>query len=326
LVLLTCAIGCSKAAYDIPIYSNNDNYYGVNLFVNASFGTPAQQAQLRLDLDEQGLSPQLTNKRTCDDGNFDPDESSTFVWISSDSYGVYGNDTIDLGSGLVSPNNKLYIRHKYCYEDDSYISLSRNQRYDDSYPSFIRDYLLGQKDAIAVLSFDQIGFNESLPISGTLTLAGKPANLCADDWVYVPVSNKYDYDDYWAAQIDQITVGKYSFAKPGYAKVALNDYNIYFSDPTFTNVMQALGVSTDGFISCDSKSNVTLTINGNDLILGPQHYLDYSTVPKYGECTCRIQFRDDDDYFFLPITFWRERCLLLDYKNAQIGVAVRLAT
>jgi len=271
-----------------------------------------------------GLNPQLANKRTCDDGNFDPDNSSTFVWTSSDSYGVYGNDTIDFGNGLVSPA-QLFVKHKYCYEDDSLISLGRDQYYDRSYPSWIRDWLIDQKESIAVLSFDQIGFNTSLPTSGTLTLAGKPDNLCAKDWVYIPVQGTSDYDFYWSAQIDQISVGKYTFTNPGYARLGINGYNIYFPDPIFTNVLQALDVSTDGFISCDSKTNVTLKFNGNDLILGPQDYMDYSTVPKYGECTCRIQFRDDG-YFFLPITFLRDRCLLLDYANLQIGVAARLAT
>jgi hypothetical protein len=117
----------------------------------------------------------------------------------------------------------------------------------------------------------------------------------------------------------RITVGKFAASGPGTVVVNFDDELFEMPREIHDQVARALNVNPEnGIIPCDSTQNITFTIGGLDLVLTPRDYVGRS--PE-GDCIFLGIPAGVDKFFNLPYTILRDRCLLLDYKNNQIGFA-----
>ncbi|KAI6192048.1 hypothetical protein M3Y97_00293700 [Aphelenchoides bicaudatus] len=326
-LLLGCLVGCLKGDYSVTFHSNGGDADSTKLYVRTDFGIGGQPNLQALDtvrifLNDGAPNPQLLNNRTCGANNYNPSFSPTFKWTSSFPGGVYGTESIIFGDPIVLNDTKIRVLNDDCNPDNSFVSLRPNQGGNDF--TFLGDFAVQQPNPIIVINFEQIGDNGTLLTNGTIAVANKATNLCQNDWAYMP-AKEVDNHDSWSLEVEQLTYNKDFLSSPINAKLSIDSYNIYLPEPYFTKLVKQLGISTDGFVDCNVSTNniVILKLNGSYVKLGPKEYLDHSTVAQYGLCKSRFRCQQSiNSYLTLPLTIFRNYCLLLDYKQKQIGVAL----
>jgi hypothetical protein len=112
---------------------------------------------------------------------------------------------------------------------------------------------------------------------------------------------------------------------PVKAKLSIDNYDFYVPEPYYTPLMKQLNVSTDGFIDCnaDPTNVILLHVNGSYIKLGPNEYIDHSTVAKYKTCQSRIKCQPEENKFItLPLTIFKKYCLLLNFKDKTVGISL----
>jgi hypothetical protein len=88
----------------------------------------------------------------------------------------------------------------------------------------------------------------------------------------------------------------------------------------YDSIAKALDVGKNNEISCDSTLNIVFTVGDMDLVLKPDDYID-RREQKDGYCNFMGVNFGPKGFFSLSYAVLRNHCLLLDYKNKQVGFA-----
>jgi hypothetical protein len=118
----------------------------------------------------------------------------------------------------------------------------------------------------------------------------------------------------------RISAGKFAASQPGTIAIQIKGSRFGLSPDVYSSIAKVIGANDYGYIPCDNKVNIVFTIGGMDLTLTPEYYIDRSNVFN-GYCSFLGHVYSDDRFFTLPYTVFHDHCLLLDFKNKQVGFA-----
>lgn len=118
-------------------------------------------------------------------------------------------------------------------------------------------------------------------------------------------------------KILSIDIGRYSNVAT--VNMEFKRVTFGFGVPTniFANVKRYLGIDQNNKIACNPQNQIRIQISGKTLTLQSYVFADLSTQDNNGRCTAKVY--DSNSTFHMPITFFRNRCQLLNYKTNQVA-------
>ncbi|KAI6231188.1 hypothetical protein M3Y95_00355100 [Aphelenchoides besseyi] len=296
------------------------------MVVNVTIGTPGQS--LVAWLNQEGFYNDLKVPDSRTGGTFDPSASTTFV-KTGDYYdydgktiiGVIGTDNFQIGNGE-SKNKSFKVTNIQSGFDEDFGQIGFARSNNNS-ASFIESILSDLDEKIVVFSFDSVQGQYPTLSSGMITLGSRPADRCADDWIVVP---EHVYDDetfeQWAVEIDELSIGKYSYTQPGQTLISFFESSIIVPETYYDQICNALHVDGMGNVDCDIQTEIVFTIGKQEIRMPPEEYLVQSS--QSGNCVVNIEVRFGSENFVLPSYVLRRHCLLYDYSGINVGFSTRL--
>jgi len=124
--------------------------------------------------------------------------------------------------------------------------------------------------------------------------------------------------------LDSFKVGTYNKKNPGQALIRINSPYFTLPQGVYQDVLRALRAFNHNQIPCDSSHNITYTVGGLDLVLGPDDYVDRSRQNGTGNCFFRGSEQFGTDNFQVPTTVLRNKCLLFNYETKEIGLTRKM--
>ncbi|KAI6237611.1 Aspartic protease 3 [Aphelenchoides besseyi] len=264
-------------------------------------------------------------------GAYDPSHSTSFqqtdVLYDFDGsvIGLIGTETFMINSvkrtllPFAARNDSLYAYY------NGIGSLGFGRPTDNNVAqSFILSLISGEKEKVVSFAMDFVdspSTSISHIINGTVSIGSRQPKHCSGSWLELPeVVFDYDYGQ-WGFKIEEISVGKYSYSVDSTATFLLTNVAFSIPEPFLTSIIQLMGGDVDKLtVSCDFSDDLIFTIGGQQFHLQPSDFMLQQAATSGGQCPfLGVQ---KEEFFSLPATLLRNRCLLYNYENP--GVAITL--
>ncbi|KAI6231553.1 hypothetical protein M3Y95_00394100 [Aphelenchoides besseyi] len=303
------------------------------LMINLTIGTPVQTIPVAVSpvaTDDQpaGYSDLVILGVQNKAGSFRWNDSKTFKKseISYDFYKPHGpagwivSDTVGLGSLQLNRNQNFRV---FLNSTGNFSTLHLNLPTNGNPSAFIRDVLKKEKEQVIAFSFDSISPSG---YSGIMSIGDRAPKRCANDWIII---DEVPGNLQWMIEVEEVTTGKYSREIAGKLPVLIgvNDDYMVLPKDLAAEICSDLGgqfcTYDDYFqVSCYQTANISFkSPMGVDFVLTPDDYLDTS----YGHDHCYLKvMKGPEKSARLPNAVLRDKCLLLDYANFQVGLASRI--
>lgn len=319
----------ARSETEIPL-TNVDNSYFTGI---VSLGTPPRSLRITFDSGSANFwvfTPEAQLCRSVPTNFFDSEASSTFAtrgqtmsiaYGSGLVMGFVGSDVLDLGGGLVVPQQSLLaVADCFGYSIDQYDGLLGL-----GYPGLAIGGLqtpLAALNAAGLLGPSQYGFSIRLSNDssrpGELVIGGVDPASFVGAMQYAPVVGAPK----WIVGLDGITIGQAAVVSAGRALIDTGTTQLLMPTRVYDDLRTRIGVvSSDcSFVQFNRLPTLYFTIGGNTLALGPRQYVLQQGV------TCAlglapIDFAPGGADYVLGVTFLRAFVTHFDFTASRVGFA-----
>ncbi|KAG1457827.1 hypothetical protein G6F55_005698 [Rhizopus delemar] len=156
--------------------------------------------------------------------------------------------------------------------------------------------------------------SEKKRINGEIVFGGVEARHITGEVHYVPVSNRTEYMDYWAVDLQSIRVGSYRRFYT-YSITAMVDTGAHRD------------ITGQYVVPCNTQNlpEISIQLNNTDFTITPKHYLITSGVLTYSKEYCYTYIQDSPSFVdaILGYGFLQQYVSVYDHENKRIGFAKR---
>ncbi|OBZ89891.1 Gastricsin [Choanephora cucurbitarum] len=331
--------------------------------IDIQLGTPPQPFTLLLDTGSSGTwVPVRGCGRYCGypENTFNPNNSSTFVasnllfnirYGEGFSRGFYGKDTMTINGAAVPAVN--FALSDY---NDGELTADGADGILGIGPDALSIYNNPDKSVIPTVvttMFEQNIIDRNVfsvyfqPVEGTdadrqekringeIVFGGYEDRHIVGNVSYVNITSQPSFENYWAVDVDKISVGK-SFEKtytPNLsALVDTGSTLVYLPKEIMDNVFTDVKGARKDFLGqyivpCNSTNlpNITITMGNQDFVLTSDHYLITSGALALSDDSCYTYIQESPSFVdvILGYGFLQQYVSIYDNENKRIGLAQR---
>jgi len=299
----------SDTVLEWPFFAQNDQYY-----LRTPLGTPAQTVNVSMFYMHRSYDLRIKVKNL--GGDFDQQVSS--------SYYRQGRAYNEEGSVIGDTALETFQIGKKTVANMPFQATSTDQNVYNNYigfglpntDSFMETTLKSLLDKTITFAFD------NYPNTGVLTLGGTDTARCYNDWRIIK-ETFFGVSGQWGASIDTLSVGKYSFSKPGNVLFHIYDVSLRWPKTIYYSLIKGLGSTDDKTVPCNTQINITFQLGDVIFELTPEEYLDRSMEKSKGVCLLAGSTVDESTEYVLPRSILKDYCLSVNHYTKEIGLATR---
>ncbi|KAL9544370.1 hypothetical protein MBANPS3_007664 [Mucor bainieri] len=175
---------------------------------------------------------------------------------------------------------------------------------------------------------------EQKRINGEIVFGGVKESHIVSNVSYVPTTKQSNFKDYWAVDIDAITVGDYTktYDRKVVGMVDTGSTLVFLPREIISRVFKGVkGLRRDFsgqyIVPCHAENlpNIAITMNGKDYSITPEHYVIKGGLLTFSTENCYTYLQESPPFVdaILGYGFLQQYVSVYDNENKRIGFADR---